>query len=76
MIELYGTRSCPYTREAREWLEWQGKDFEEFDVDNDPAAFERMRAATGGQRTVPVLLEDGKVTRIGWNGRGCIAGRV
>ena len=28
--------------------------------------------ATGGQRTVPVLVEDGKVTQVGWQGRGCI----
>ena len=27
---------------------------------------------TGGQRTVPVLVEDGKVIQIGWQGRGCI----
>ena len=33
-----------------------------------------MREATGGQRTVPVLVEDGKVAQIGWQGRGCIVG--
>ena len=25
-----------------------------------------------GQRTVPVLVEDGKVVQIGWQGRGCV----
>jgi hypothetical protein len=39
-----------------------------------PVAFARMSAATGGQRTVPVLIEDGKVTQVGWQGRGCITG--
>lgn len=73
-IELYGTASCPYTLEMREWLEWKGLDFDEYDVDRDPEAFSRMCAATGGDRTVPVLIEDGKVTRVGWQGRGCIAG--
>jgi hypothetical protein len=34
-----------------------------------------MIEATRGQRTVPVLIEDGKVTHIGWQGRGCIVGR-
>ena len=29
---------------------------------------------TGGQRTVPVLVEDGKVIQVGWQGRGCIGG--
>ena len=70
--ELYGSASCPYTRELREWLEWKGREFEEYDVEADLEAFRRMREATGGQRTVPVLLEDGKVVQIGWQGRGCV----
>jgi len=70
--ELFGTAACPYTQEMREWLEWQGREFIEHDVDHDPAALERMRAATGGQTTVPVLLEDGRVKQIGWQGRGCV----
>ena len=72
--ELYGTASCPYTREMREWLEWHNREFEEYDVESDAEAFVRMWEATGGQRTVPVLIEDGKVTQIGWQGRGCVAG--
>jgi glutaredoxin len=59
----------------REWLEWQGRDFVEYDVERDPVALERMHAATGGQITVPVLLEDGKVSQIGWHGRGCVVSR-
>lgn len=69
--ELYGAATCPYTREMREWLEWNGRDFVEYDVDADPAALERMCEATNGQRTVPVLFEDGKPVQIGWRGRGC-----
>jgi glutaredoxin len=72
--ELYGSASCPYTQEMREWLEWRKREFEEYDVDADPEALARMRAATGGQLTVPVLIEDGKVSQIGWQGRGCIVG--
>ncbi|MFL6351983.1 MAG: Uxx-star family glutaredoxin-like (seleno)protein [Bryobacteraceae bacterium] len=71
--ELYGTTSCPYTREMREWLEWNGREFVEYDVDADSEALKRMREATGGQRTVPVLIENGKPVQIGWQGRGCIA---
>lgn len=70
--ELYGTASCPYTQEMREWLEWKGRDFEEYDVEADAEALKRMHAATGGQRTVPVLVEDGKAVQIGWQGRGCV----
>lgn len=73
--ELYGTASCPYTSEMREWLEWRNLDFEEYDVDTDPQALSRMLTATGGQLMVPVLVEDGKATQIGWQGRGCIVAR-
>jgi len=73
--ELYGTASCPYTQEMREWLDWKGLDFVEYDVEVDSEALKRMHAATGGQRTVPVLIEDGKVTQIGWQGRGCVVAK-
>jgi glutaredoxin len=71
-LELYGTASCPFTQDMRDWLELSGRDFVEFDVERDPEARARMTAATGGQRTVPVLVEDGKAVQIGWQGRGCV----
>ncbi|MBV8068751.1 MAG: glutaredoxin [Acidobacteriaceae bacterium] len=71
-FELFGTSSCPYTQELREWLEWNRRDFAEYDVEADSEALARMQALTDGQRTVPVLVEGGKVVQIGWQGRGCI----
>ena len=71
-FELFGTRSCPYTEEMREWLEWKGTDFVEYDVETNAAARERVRALANGQRTVPVLVDGDKVIQIGWQGRGCI----
>lgn len=73
MLELFGAAGCPFTDELREWLEFSRREFIEYDVDADDEAFIRMRNATG-QRTVPVLMEDGKVVQIGWHGRGCVAG--
>jgi glutaredoxin 3 len=70
-LELYGTPDCPYTRDMREWLELRGSDFVEYDVEADRTARARMRALVGTQRTVPVLVEDGEVIQIGWQGRGC-----
>ncbi|MGH9582154.1 MAG: glutaredoxin domain-containing protein, partial [Bryobacteraceae bacterium] len=61
-------------QELRDWLEWKRHDFIEYDVETDPEALKRMQALTGGQRTVPVLVEDGKVAQIGWQGRGCVVG--
>src|SRR5580698_4460940 len=54
-FELFGTRSCPYTEEMREWLEWKGHEYVEYDVEADGAAHARMIAMSGGQRTVPIL---------------------
>ena len=74
--ELFGTASCVYTAEMREWLEWNGREFVEYDVERDAGALARMKAATGGQSTVPVLLEDGRAVQIGWQGRGCVVSGV
>jgi glutaredoxin 3 len=71
-LELYGTASCPYTREMREWLEWSGREFVEYDVEADASAHERWRNYSGVSRTVPVLVEAGEVVEVGWQGRGCI----
>jgi glutaredoxin len=73
-FELFGSAECPHTQEMREWLEWRGAEFVEYDVEADSDARRRMRALSGGQRTVPVLVEDGRVVQIGWQGRGCVVG--
>ena len=72
ILELFGTKSCQYTQEMREWLEWKGTEFVEYDVEADAAARERMRSLANGQRTVPMLVDGGKVIQVGWQGRGCI----
>jgi glutaredoxin len=71
-LELYGTARCPHTQEMREWLEWQHRDFVEYDVDVDGTARQRLHQLAGGQRSVPVLVEDNKVIQIGWQGRTCM----
>ena len=73
-LELYGTASCPYTEELREWLHWNRRDFNEYDIEVDSAARERLHALDSSLRTVPILVEDGKVVQIGWHGRGCVIG--
>jgi glutaredoxin len=71
-LELFGSTRCPHTAEMRDWLEWKRSDFVEYDVEADAAARSRMREIAGGQRTVPILVEDGKVVQVGWQGHGCI----
>ena len=72
MLELFGAGCCPHTQEMRDWLEFRGCNFVEYDVERDRHAFARMRELSGGQRMVPVLIEDGKVIQSGWQGRGCV----
>jgi mycoredoxin len=70
-LELFGTRGCPFTAELREQLEWDGRDFADLDVEEDPAALRRLVTLTGGRTAVPVLVEDGRVVQVGWQGRTC-----
>ena len=70
-LELYGTARCPHTQDMRDWLEWQHRDFVEYDVDKDTNARTRMLDLSA-QRSVPVLVEDNKVIQVGWQGRTCM----
>jgi glutaredoxin len=71
-LELFGTARCPHTREMRDWLEFRRCEFVEHDVESDAEARRRMREIANGQRNVPLLVEDGRVVQVGWQGRSCI----
>src|SRR5215470_17035823 len=58
-LELYGTASCPYTQEMREWLQWRRCELLEYDVEADATARQRLHCLAAEVRTVPVLVEDG-----------------
>jgi len=73
-VELFGATGCPYTSELREHLQWNAVDFVEYDVEADAAARARLLALTGNRPAVPVLVENGRVTQIGWRGRSCAIG--
>ncbi|HWK09247.1 MAG TPA: Uxx-star family glutaredoxin-like (seleno)protein [Vicinamibacterales bacterium] len=72
--ELFGTRSCPYTTELREDLVWRRISFTEYDVERDAEARARLTRLTGTPVVVPVLVENGRVTQVGWHGRSCAVG--
>ena len=71
-FELYGAARCPHTQEMRDWLEFRRCEFVEYDVEADPVARRRMCELSGGQRSVPILVENGKVSLVGWQGRCCM----
>ncbi|MFN2460290.1 MAG: glutaredoxin family protein [Candidatus Velthaea sp.] len=73
MLELYGTKSCPYTAQVRDDLEFRGRDFVEFDVETDVDAFARMTSLSSGG-AVPVLVDDGRIVQVGFEGRSCYVG--
>lgn len=70
-IELFGSTGCPWTAEARAWLDDRGVDFVEYDVEADALARARLSDLTAGRGLVPVIVEGGRVT-VGWRGRGCL----
>jgi glutaredoxin len=66
MVLIYGKDSCPYTADAREHYARRGE-MQYVNVKKDADGLRRMLELTGGQRRVPVIVEDGKVT-IGFGG--------
>jgi glutaredoxin len=71
-FELFGAARCPYTLEMREALKFARQEFAEYDVEADAEARARLHAIAGDVRTIPVLVEDGKVKEVGFRGRGCM----
>lgn len=63
-IVIYGKDGCPYTDQAR--LSY-GDRAEFINVKNDPSKMQEMLKLSGGQRRVPVIVEDGKVS-VGYGG--------
>ena len=66
MVIIYGKDSCPYTGDAREHYSKRGE-MQYVNVKKDAAGLQRMLELTGGQRRVPVIVNDGKVT-VGFGG--------
>jgi glutaredoxin 3 len=67
MVLIFGKDTCPYTLAARDHYLESGIAFEYFNVKKDPAQLQRMLGYSAGRRSVPVIVEDGKVT-IGFGG--------
>jgi mycoredoxin len=74
LLELFATKTCPYCSEVRERLDADGLEYVEYDVDADRTARARLSELVGANAMVPVLVEDGRVTQIGADGRGCYVG--
>lgn len=66
-VAIYGKDGCPFTNAAREHFGGLGYVVEYFNVKKDGERLKQLLAYSGGQRKVPVIVEDGRV-RIGFGG--------
>lgn len=66
-VLIYGKRTCPYTKRAREAYRNKNVSIEYHDVLLDPAAMKEMLEHSQGKRLVPVIISQGRV-EIGFRG--------
>jgi len=55
---------------ARKFYRERGIAFEELNAQDNLAIRREMLSITDGDPTVPVIVEDGQLKQIGWEGRG------
>ncbi|MGC8719247.1 MAG: glutaredoxin family protein [Thermodesulforhabdaceae bacterium] len=60
-VRIFSTPTCPYCKQAKEFLSSKGIAFEDIDVTSNPEGLKEMRTITGGARTVPVIVIDDAV---------------
>ena len=64
---IYTKPGCPYCAAALEDLDGRGVDYEQKDVKSSGAIEQEALKWSGGERQVPIIVDDGNVT-IGFNG--------
>lgn len=67
---IYTKPDCPYCAKAKAHYSSEGIKFEERNAQDNPTYRKEMLAFSGGDRTVPVIVEDGVYKQSGWEGRG------
>jgi glutaredoxin len=65
-LVLYVKPGCPYCRQARDYYRSQGVAWTEYDAQNDRARRVEMLAYSGGDPTVPCIVEGGKYVQSGF----------
>lgn len=69
-VKIYTKPGCPYCQKAREFYTQQGIAFQEFNAQDNMKFRQEMLAISKGDPTVPVIVENGRLKQIGWEGRG------
>ena len=65
-LVLYTKPGCPYCRQAMDHYNEKGIPFIEYDAQNDRARQREMLAFSGGDPTVPCIVENGVYKGSGW----------
>ena len=69
-VIIYTKPGCPYCAKARSWYTAQGIQFEERNAQDDQTYRREMLSYSNNDPTVPVIVVDGRLKQIGWEGRG------
>jgi glutaredoxin len=65
-VIIYSKPGCPYCEKAREYYEENNVPYIDYDAQNDKQRQKEMFAFSGGDLTVPCIVEDGKYIQSGW----------
>jgi glutaredoxin 3 len=65
-LVMYIKPGCPYCQQARDFYQSRGVAWTEYDAQNDRARRAEMFAYSGGDPTVPCIVEDGRYLQSGF----------
>lgn len=65
-LVMYIKPGCPYCQRARDHYNENNIAFTEYDAQNDLERRSEMLAFTGGDLTVPAIVENGRYVQSGW----------
>ncbi|PYT00785.1 MAG: hypothetical protein DMF63_05625 [Acidobacteria bacterium] len=65
-IVMYVKPGCPYCQRARDYYNENNIPFIEYDAQTDPSRRREMLEYSGGDITVPTIIEDGEYIQSGW----------
>jgi glutaredoxin 3 len=69
-VIIYTKPGCPYCAKAREHYTQHGIPYEDRNAQDNMDYRKEMLAFSDGDPTVPVIVENGQLKEIGWQGRG------
>lgn len=67
---MYTKPDCPHCAKARAYYNSEGIVFEDRNAQDNLEYRREMFSYTGGDPTVPTIVEDGHLKQVGWEGKG------